>query len=77
MATKIKGTIIRELAAEERGKPLVAKITVEGVYLKRKGERWESAVLCPWEASYSAGCKIKAIENNRGKQIRRVSRGLL
>jgi hypothetical protein len=69
--------MVRELDVLERGRPLVAKFTHEGIYLKRKGEHWKSSVLCPWGAAFSAACKIKAMEDRKEKKNRRVKRGLL
>lgn len=46
----------------ERGRPLMVRLTREGIYVKRTGERWTTAYLCPWQAAYTVGAKIRARE---------------
>lgn len=79
MATLLRKSVVREVDAFlERGRAIVVKMTSEGIYIKRKGERWSSAVLCPWGGALSTAYKIKALEDQRNNpRRRRVSRGLL
>lgn len=60
-----------------KGKFVVAKMTEEGIYIKREKERWQTAYLVPWRAVYDVGGKLKAreIKEERAKR-RKEKRGL-
>ena len=79
MASSLKKPIVRQIDSFlERGRPVVIRVTDEGVYIKRRGEHWKTAVLCTWGAAFSAACKMKAIKDREEKATRRrIKRGLL
>lgn len=60
-----------------QGKSLVVRIMHDGIYVKRKGEHWDSAYHLPWETVYYQGGKLKAQEVKPERVKRLVSRGLL
>ncbi len=70
--TDLRKPIERRLSTfQDRGRDVVVRITAEGVYLKQTGQRWTSAVLCPWAAAFSVACKIAADHERRARGARR------
>lgn len=57
-----------------RGKLLVIKIAPEGLYIKGARERWSTAYLVPWQATYDLGAKMKAAVIREEKRLKRKFR---
>lgn len=76
MATKLEKPIERALtrATDTKGKPLVARVSPEGVYLKPKGTRWENAYFVPWGTIYMEGAARKARETKLEREAARVAK---
>jgi hypothetical protein len=76
MATKLKAGygIVRETSLIEKGRPVLARITAEGVYLKPKGLREKSEYFVPWGTIFTQGAWRKAEEIKRERQEKRANR---
>lgn len=79
MPSSLSKPITRQIDSYlERGRPIVVRLTDEGLYIKRRGERWTSALLCTWAAAFSTACKLKVLRDRAEKPTKRkVKRGLL
>lgn len=75
MSQQIKKSIERETrATDHRGKVLIARIATDGVYMKLKGQRWDSAVFMPWQGIYDYSCVRQAREDKREKQLQKEAK---
>jgi len=63
----------RLLTFSERGHAVVVRVTGEGIYMKQAGQRWSSAVLCPWAAAFSVACKLE-VQRKRAERRGRGAR---
>jgi len=59
-----------------KGRPLVVKMTMEGIYLKRQKERWSSAYFVPWQAMYVYGARIRALQIMDARKAKKKARRL-
>ncbi len=75
MATNIKGNTDRRTGLPFQGKEMIIRITPQGIWVKLERERWDNAVFVPYDAIYSLGSKLKAMEGS--KAVTKVKRGLL
>jgi hypothetical protein len=62
------------LTFSERGRTVIVRITGEGIYMKQAGQRWSSAVLCPWAAAHSVAHKLSAQHLRDERRARRRTR---
>lgn len=75
MPTPMKGQLVREVKAIGL-KPLVVRMTPEGLYVKAKGRRtWLGPV--SWGAIYSLAAKQEAAHAMKEKAARKTTRNLL
>ena len=72
--TPLDRSITRDLNLLHRRQWLVARVSVEGVYIKGKKQRWSSAYLLPWAAAYDAAVKMKVLEEQAARRARRRKR---
>ncbi len=75
MATNIKGNTDRRTGLDFQGKEMIIRISPQGIWVKLERERWDNAVFVPYDAIYSVGSKLKAMEGS--KVVTKVKRGLM
>lgn len=78
MATLLdKKSIVRKLLCWERNKQLMIKVAPDGLYFKREGSRWSSAVFLPHRSAFDYACiryaKIKKQEKAEARKRKRLS----
>ena len=65
--------IVRMVVTSGR-KTLVVKLTAEGVWVKEPGQRWSSALLCPWGVVHVRAAWLAAEAKKRARVEARKAR---
>lgn len=71
-----KSVTRRLLITDGRGKTLIARMSPEGVYIKRDHSRWSNALFLPWKSVFDYGAIRYANEQKRLKKERRQQKNL-
>lgn len=64
------------LTTDGRGKTLIARMSPEGVYIKRENGRWSKAFFLPWRSVFDYSVIRWANEQKRLKKERREKKKL-
>jgi hypothetical protein len=68
--------IVRLVLTSQR-KPLVVRFSPEGVWVKEPGQRWSSALLCPWGVVHVRAAWLAAEARKRERaEARKAKRAL-
>lgn len=71
LATK---SVTRKLLIMHHGDTLMARMSPEGIYMKREGGRWSKALFLPWASVFDYAAIRAANEAKRLKKAKKEAR---
>ncbi len=72
---RIKGMMERNTGFKfQEGKELIIRVSPIGIWIKLSGQRWENAVLAPYDAIFTMASKISTRSET---PVTKVKRGLM
>lgn len=69
MTLAIHSPVRRETSTLVKRRPLIVELTAHAAVIREKGRR--DKVVCPWDACYEMGLKLRARQAREEKGVRR------